>query len=100
MRGAGAQRNAELMEKIVSGDLLIALAVDERAKHRPREIAMEARRSGNGYTLTGSKTFVVDGHVADRLVVAARTAGAPGETAGLTLFSSIPRSKASRSNER
>jgi alkylation response protein AidB-like acyl-CoA dehydrogenase len=93
MRGAGAQRNAELMEKIVSGDLLIALAVDERAKHRPREIAMEARRSGNGFTLTGSKTFVVDGHVADRLVVAARTAGAPGETAGLTLFLVDPKVK-------
>ncbi len=86
MRGASAERNSDMLAKIAAGDLLVALAVDERGKHRPREIAMEAKRSGNGFILTGAKTFVVDGHVADRLIVAARTAGAPGEAEGLTLF--------------
>lgn len=86
MRGASAERAGDMLAQIASGDLLVALAVDERAKHRPREIALEAKRSGNGFTLTGAKTFVVDGHVADRLIVAARTAGAPGEADGLTLF--------------
>ncbi|HYA71874.1 MAG TPA: acyl-CoA dehydrogenase family protein [Roseiarcus sp.] len=86
MRGASAERAGDMLAKIASGDLLVALAVDERGKHRPREIALEAKRSGNGFTLTGAKTFVVDGHVADRLIVAARTAGAPGEADGVTLF--------------
>jgi acyl-CoA dehydrogenase len=93
LRGAGPARGAELTARIASGDLLLALAIDERAKHRPREIATEAKRSGNGFTLSGSKTFVVDGHVADRLVVAARTGGAPGETSGLTLFLVDPKTK-------
>ncbi len=93
MRGASAERIGDMLAKIASGDLLVALAVDERAKHRPREIAMEAKRSGNGFTLTGAKTFVVDGHVADRLIVAARTAGAPGEADGLTLFLVDPSAK-------
>lgn len=93
MRGASGALGAELMTKIVSGDLLLALAVDERAKHRPREIALEAKRSGNGFSLSGAKTFVIDGHVADRLIVAARTAGAPGEMDGLTLFLVDPKAK-------
>jgi alkylation response protein AidB-like acyl-CoA dehydrogenase len=85
LRG-GAERNADLLPRIASGDLLLALAIDERAKHRPQDIATTARRSGNGFVLTGDKSFVVDGHVADILVVAARSAGMPGETQGLSLF--------------
>jgi len=93
MRGASAERAGDLLAKIASGDLLLALAIDEHAKHRPREIALEAKRSGNGFTLTGAKTFVVDGHVADRLIVAARTGGAPGEAEGLTLFLVDPKAR-------
>ncbi len=93
MRGASAERAGEMLAKIAAGDLLVGRAVDERAKHRPREIAMEAKRSGNRFTLTGAKTFVVDGHVADRLIIAARTAGAPGEADGLTLFVVDPSAK-------
>jgi alkylation response protein AidB-like acyl-CoA dehydrogenase len=36
--------------------------------------------------LNGSKTFVLDGNSADKLVVAARTAGNPGDRDGITLF--------------
>jgi alkylation response protein AidB-like acyl-CoA dehydrogenase len=54
---------------------------------------LQAVRSGNGFRLTGAKAFVVDGHVADLLIVAARSAGAPGERAGLTLFLVDPKAK-------
>jgi alkylation response protein AidB-like acyl-CoA dehydrogenase len=43
-------------------------------------------RSGDGFTLNGDKTFVIDGEAADLLIVAARTSGKPGDTDGLTLF--------------
>jgi alkylation response protein AidB-like acyl-CoA dehydrogenase len=86
LHDGNAARNAALLPKIASGDLLMALAVDEGAKHAPAETALQARRSGNGFTLDGRKSFVVDGHVADLLIVAARTAGAPGDGEGLTLF--------------
>ena len=72
--------------RVASGDAVIALAVDEGAKHRPSHVALKAERSGNGFKLTGSKNFVAHGHVADLIIVAARTAGSAGEDKGITLF--------------
>jgi alkylation response protein AidB-like acyl-CoA dehydrogenase len=86
MRDGNKARNKELLPKLAAGDLLLALAVDEHSKHAPSATALKAERSGNGFALTGDKCFVVDGHVADHLIVAARSSGAPGETDGLTLF--------------
>lgn len=80
-----AQRG-EFLPKISAGELVMALAVDEGSKHAPAGTALRAEKSGNGFRLNGAKTFVADGHVADRLVVAARTAGSPGEIDGLSLF--------------
>jgi alkylation response protein AidB-like acyl-CoA dehydrogenase len=83
--GNEKQKNAWL-PKIASGDLIATLAVDEASKHRPEKTALAATRAGNGFTLKGAKTFVLDGHVADLIIVAARTSGAAGDTKGLTLF--------------
>jgi len=69
-----------------AGNTLFALAVDESRKHGPKKTAMKAERSGNGFKLNGTKTFVADGHVADQLIIAARTSGEPGDEAGITLF--------------
>jgi alkylation response protein AidB-like acyl-CoA dehydrogenase len=71
---------------IIAGETVIGLAIDEGIKHRPEKIACTAERSGNGFKLTGHKQFVVQGASSDMLIVAARTAGAAGETDGLTLF--------------
>ena len=71
---------------IAAGTTLMALAVDEQARHRPRKLALRATRAGNDYILDGNKLFVIDGHVADTLIVAARLAGAPGDMAGISLF--------------
>ncbi|MEO1137185.1 MAG: acyl-CoA dehydrogenase family protein, partial [Pseudomonadota bacterium] len=83
--GSEAQQQ-ENLPKIAAGELLYALAVDETRKHGPAKTAMAAEKHGNGFKLSGDKTFVADGHVADKIIVAARTAGAPGEEEGLTLF--------------
>ena len=71
---------------IVAGDTVAALAVDEGRHHDPARVALEAKRSGNGFTLNGTKQFVVHGASADVILVAARTAGGPGDRDGLTLF--------------
>jgi alkylation response protein AidB-like acyl-CoA dehydrogenase len=92
-RGGSAAQKAEHLPAIAAGSLLAALAIDEGAKHRPLLTKMQAVRSGNGFRLTGDKAFVVDGHAADLLIVAARTAGAAGERDGLTLFLVDPRTK-------
>ena len=70
---------------IVAGETVAALAIDESAKHRDA-IGLKAERSGNGFKLTGAKRFVAHGHVADLLIVAARTAGGADDTDGITLF--------------
>jgi alkylation response protein AidB-like acyl-CoA dehydrogenase len=85
-RAGNEKQKSEYLSRIVAGDLIGTLAVDEGAKHRPDKTAMAATRSGNGFILNGAKTFVLDGHVANLFIVAARTAGSPGETKGLTLF--------------
>ena len=92
-RGGSTAQKSEYLPKISAGSLLAALAVDEGAKHRPVQTAMQAVRSGNGFKLNGAKAFVVDGHTADLLIVAARTAGSPGDHDGLTLFLVDPKAK-------
>jgi acyl-CoA dehydrogenase len=82
---SGAQQSTTL-PGIAKGERVIALAVDEGAKHNPEHVALAATRAGNGFKLDGRKTFVIDGAAADTLIVAARTAGAAGETKGITLF--------------
>ncbi|MGC2494680.1 acyl-CoA dehydrogenase family protein [Candidatus Binatus sp.] len=84
---AGTDKQKEnYVPKIVAGELIATLAFDETAKHHSEKIAMPAARVGNGFKLGGAKTFVIDGHVANLLIVAARTAGNPGDTVGITLF--------------
>jgi len=92
-RGGSAAQKSEHLPRISDGSLLAALAIDEGAKHRPLHTEMAAVRSGNGFRLAGDKAFVVDGHTADLLIVAARTAGAAGERDGLTLFLVDPKAK-------
>ena len=93
VRGGSDAQKAAYLPKISDGSLLAALAVDEGAKHRPLQTKLQAVRSGNGFKLSGSKAFVVDGHTADLLIVAARTGGSAGERNGLTLFLVDPKAK-------
>lgn len=83
--GSPAQKQRWL-PAIVAGEAIIATAVDEGRRHDPAGTAMQAERHGNGFRLTGTKTYVVDGQAADAMIVAARTAGAAGESDGVSLF--------------
>ncbi|HXL99065.1 MAG TPA: acyl-CoA dehydrogenase family protein [Rhizomicrobium sp.] len=85
LAGNDAQKK-EWLPKIAEGKAIATLAVDESAHHAPERIALAAKKSGSGYTLSGKKTFVLDGGVADLIVVAARTAGKSGDKSGITLF--------------
>jgi len=70
---------------ILAGETVAALAIDEQAKFRDT-VGMTAERSGNGFRLSGRKQFVTLGHVADLIIVAARTAGSDTDDSGVTLF--------------
>lgn len=77
---SGQQRTAVLGD-VIAGNCILALALDETTRHAPDQIATTATAGDQGYTLNGEKTFVLDGHIADHLIVAARTSGA-----GISLF--------------
>ena len=80
LKHAGDDMAAKMLPEIVSGNITVALAVDEGGKHNPDGIKMTASPSGNGFKLNGKKAMVVDGHVADHVIVAAQA------ESGLTLF--------------
>lgn len=84
--GGSEEQKKALLPEIASGNLVMALAMDEGAHHNPAGIEASAAKDGDGYVLNGTKSFVLDGHVAGKLIVAARTSGARGDTSGLTLF--------------
>jgi len=83
--GSDEQKSA-LLPKIASGETLTALALEETNHHNPLNTAMAAEKSGDGFTLNGDKKFVIDGHIADTLIVVARTSGAAGDAQGLSMF--------------
>ena len=86
LAAASAEQRRRWAPGVVAGKTVAALAIDEGPRHRPERIALTAERAGNGFRLTGEKTFVLNGHVADLFVVAARTSGRAEDAEGVTLF--------------
>ncbi|KAK0358511.1 hypothetical protein LTR94_035144, partial [Friedmanniomyces endolithicus] len=73
LKTAGSETQKAWLAKIAAGEAILSVAVDEGPKHAPAKIATRAEHSGNGFKLNGAKGFVLDGHVADALIVAAQT---------------------------
>lgn len=84
--GGSTAQKKEILPAIAAGGWLMALAHEEGPHHAPYAIATKAKADGGGFILSGKKTFVLDGHVADQLIVVARTSGKSGAREGLTLF--------------
>ncbi len=83
--GTEAQ-HASLLPDLASGVRLATLAVTEpNGQWDPHAIQLTATPKPDGFLLNGVKTYVVDGHVADLLVVAGRLPGTAGGE-GLALF--------------
>ncbi|HSQ00434.1 MAG TPA: acyl-CoA dehydrogenase [Candidatus Dormibacteraeota bacterium] len=86
-RGGSAAQRAALLPALIGGELLLALACQERhSRYDLSAVATRAERAGDGWRLRGEKCLVLDGHVADRLIVSARTAGGERDRDGITLF--------------
>ena len=86
MAAGSDPQKAALLPQIAAGETLTALALEETNHHNPLNTSMVAEKSGDGFSLTGDKKFVIDGHIADTLIVVARTSGAAGEAQGLSMF--------------
>ncbi len=86
VKGGTPDQQAAHLPLMAAGTKLFALAADEAARHSPFRVETRAEPSGNGFRLTGVKPFVLDGAVADWLIVAARTEGEADSPQGITLF--------------
>ncbi len=63
----------KLLPAIVSGKSIATLALaDENGRWDPKAVTMRATRDGSNWKLSGAKNYVLDGHIADSILVAAR----------------------------
>ena len=83
--GNDEQKQA-MLPAISSGELILTLALNESARFDPSATVLEAVPEGDEYVLNGNKVHVLDGLIAHKLVVVARTSGNGGDTDGLSLF--------------
>ena len=86
MLGGNEAQKQEYLPKVVDGSEILTLAVDEQPIHAPTRISLSAESKGDGFVLNGAKTFVPEGMSATTYILGARTSGASGDEAGISLF--------------
>ena len=74
VQGAGApNQKRDLLPPLASGERIATLAVFEKPRGWDvSDIATKASAQGTGWVLDGTKRYVLDGHLADVFIVAAR----------------------------
>ncbi|MCP3985989.1 MAG: acyl-CoA dehydrogenase [bacterium] len=78
---------ARWLPGVCAGDTILALAYQGvTSRYDAFSPSVVATASGDGFRLAGQAIQVLDGHVADALIVSARTSGEQGEASGLSLF--------------
>lgn len=85
LNGATEAEKRALLPAIASGERIATLAWMEASGWDVGGIALTATPVNGGYRLDGTKKFVLDGHTADLVIVAARIRGTAGEI-GISLF--------------
>ena len=84
--GGSEEHKEKYLAEIAAGDLTATLAFTEpNGLWDANGIEATYEKDGNELVLTGKKHYVVDGHTADLLIIAARTAGSRGSE-GVSLF--------------
>ncbi|MBU3868653.1 acyl-CoA/acyl-ACP dehydrogenase [Streptomyces sp. 4503] len=84
-RYGGAELRAAVLPRAAGGELVLTTASSGRTGHGPAELAVQARRNGDGWVLDGVQTAVPWAHGADHVLLPAHT----GE--GRTILALVPR---------
>lgn len=83
LEAGNLRQKQEVIPRICSGQLRMTLALTEpSATYEPWGVTTTATPQSNGYLLHGTKLFVPDAHVADVLLVVARTSF-PSQSTGV-----------------
>ena len=73
LKGGGSEaQKSRWLTKIAVGEAVVAVAIDEAARHDPAEMATSAVETSQGWRLNGAKVCVLDGPFADAVLVAAQ----------------------------
>lgn len=87
LEAAGNDTQKALLEPVIEGSKTLAFAHYEADDgDDPRWLETSAKKTAEGWNITGQKAVVRGGGSADYLVVSARTSGKAGEANGLSLF--------------
>ncbi len=87
MRGGSEAQQTAWLPGLVRGEKILSLAYQEaRSRYDLNRVTTRAEASGHGWRITGEKIQVLDGQVADAIVVVARCAGQGADADGLSLF--------------
>ena len=72
--GGSDEQKSEILSRVASGEIVVALAVTEDGGHHDGEHLKTSAVARDGrWVIDGTKRYVIDGHTADLLVVAAQT---------------------------
>ena len=75
------------IEAAIAGSHILAFAHEEAdGATDPAAITTTAQQSGDGWTISGTKAVIAFAAQADQILVTARTAGAPGDSDGVSTF--------------
>lgn len=87
LHAANREQREAILGPFCAGESVLALAyLEEGMRYEPAWTKARADRRDGGYRLVGEKRWVLAGHAADRLIVAARTSGEAGDRDGISLF--------------
>ena len=99
MDAGNEEQRREILTDICDGQIRLTMALTEpSATLEPWGVETTATRQGEDYVLDGTKLFVPDAHVADLLLVVARTSSGADPAHGITVFL-VPRDSAGMSIE-
>lgn len=86
-RLGNSEQTRTFLTPMLEGRESLALAYGEKnGRYEPAYCETKAEKTASGYTISGEKVWVLNGHAADRIVVVARTSGGSGDPSGLSLF--------------
>jgi 3-oxocholest-4-en-26-oyl-CoA dehydrogenase beta subunit len=87
LEAGSEEQKKELLPKIAKGELILTLALTEpEADYEPGFIATQALKEQAGFSISGTKLFIQNAHIADYMLVVARTKKVSASGEGISVF--------------
>lgn len=86
LRFGSEQQRKEILSAIAGGRVQAIAMTEPGAGSDVSRISCRARRGPDGFVVNGQKTFISNAHIAENILLIARTSGEPGAHDGLTML--------------